>query len=91
MCFLLTDLRCNHLSSSVLVIPAELVYRVAGALVVAQEVEVLGVLRRSVEPCRGPEELILVDFFFYNRSVSGIVTAVLFLQRETVQSFDVVT
>lgn len=55
-----THLCCQHLGSNLLVVPAELVDRVAGALVLAQEVEVLAILGRPVEPCRGPEQLILL-------------------------------
>jgi hypothetical protein len=51
----MTNLCGEHLSPSLLVVPAELIHRVAGALVVTQEVEVLGVLGRPVEPSRGPE------------------------------------
>ena len=58
---LVIDLCCKHLSSSVFVVPAELVCRAAGALVVQQEVEVLAILCCSEEPSRGPEELILVE------------------------------
>lgn len=58
----MTNLCCKHLSSSILAIPAELIDRVAGALIVCQEVEVLGVSRRLEEPCRCPEELILLEF-----------------------------
>jgi hypothetical protein len=43
-----TDLCREHLSSSVFVVPAELVCRTAGALVLLQEVEVHAVLRCSV-------------------------------------------
>lgn len=46
----MSDLCCKHLCSGILVVPAELIDRVAGSLVVCQEVEVLGVSRRLEEP-----------------------------------------